>query len=170
MDPCPLAFQGEAAASFLFACVDPPAAFFFHVCMYIWGLDFLRRLRGSWPGVILASHRDCPWHLGGLLYMRRMRGSACGIFLYECIYIWGFYFVRRLRGSVPTAFWLLPGDARRPLGVVVVIFFYADCSDLCAQTLDRHTCPRTVASSGLSWARLGSPGLAWAFLGSPRLS
>ena len=29
---------------------------------------------------------------------------------------------------------------------------------------------RTVASSGLSWARLGSPGLAWAFLGYPELS
>ena len=50
------------------------------------------------------------------------------------------------------------------------LFFYTDCFDPCPQTLDRNTCPRTVASSGLSWARLGSPGLAWAFLGSPRLS
>ena len=120
--------------------------FFCHVCIYIWGLYFVRRLRGSWPGVILASPRDCPWHLGGLFYMRRLRGSACGIFFDDCIYIWGFYFVRRLRGSVPGAFWLLPGDALRTLGVVVVVFFYTDCSDLCPQTRDRNTCPRTVAS------------------------
>ena len=102
---------------------DPLAALFFHVCMYIRGSYFMRRLRGSWPGVILASPRDCPWHLGGLLYMRRMRGSAGGIFLHDCIYIWGLYFVRRLRGSVPAAFWLLPEDALRPLGVVVVLIF-----------------------------------------------
>ena len=119
---------------------------FFHVCIYIWALYFVRRLRGSWPGVILASPRDYPWHLGGLFYMRSLRGSACGIFFYDCIYIWGFYFVRRLQGSVPGAFWLLPGDALQPLGVVVVFFFYTNCSDLCSQTLDRHTCPRTVAS------------------------
>ena len=53
----------------------------FFSCLYVHlGLYFMRRLRGSWPAVILASPRDYPWHLGGLLYMRRMRGSACGIF------------------------------------------------------------------------------------------
>ena len=44
-------------------------------------------------------------------------------FSHDCIYIWGLYFVRRLRGSAPAAFWLLPADALWPLGVVVVVIF-----------------------------------------------
>ena len=44
--------------------------------------------------------------------------------LYDYIYITGLFFMRRLRGSVPAAFWLLPGDALRPLGVVVVVIFF----------------------------------------------
>ena len=40
------------------------------------------------------------------------------------VYVWGFYFVCRLRGSVPAACWLLPGDALRSLGVVVVVIFW----------------------------------------------
>ena len=67
-------------------------------------------------------------------------------FLYDRIYIWGFYFVRRLRGSVPAACWLLPG---MPCGLSVslwCLFFGTDCIDLCTQTLDRNTCSRTVAS------------------------
>ena len=141
------ALPGASGASFECAgCADPRAALFFHVCIYIWGLYFVRRLRGSWPGVILASPRDYPWHLGGLFYMRSLRGSACGIFFYDCIYIWGLYFVRRLRGSMPAAFWLLPG---MPCGLAVSLwwlFFYTDCIDLCPQTLDRNSCSRTVAS------------------------
>ena len=82
-------------------------------------------------------------------------------FLYECIYIWGFYFVRRLRGSVPTAFWLLPGDARRPLGVVVVVFS-KQTPAICVRKNLIVTPAReplqAKGSLGLVWAHLGSPG------------
>ena len=125
MDLRPLAFQGEAAVSFLGAgCVDPPAALFF-LCLYVHlGLIFYGLAAGilAWcdfglsQGLSLASRGPFVYAQGAWIRLRHF-------FLYECIYIWGFAFVRRLRGCVPAAFCLLPGDALRPLGVVVVVIF-----------------------------------------------
>ena len=80
VDLCPMAFQGEATASYLCAgYADPLKAVFFHVCIYSRSLHFMRRLRGSWPGVILGSPRDWRMRRGRSLIFGNTCGSACGI-------------------------------------------------------------------------------------------
>ena len=143
---------------------------FFHVCIYLWCLYFMRRLRGSWSAVFLGSPRDSLMHRGSFIYAQdawiRLR-HLFHMIVYTsgaCILCAGCRDPRLLHFGFSLGM---------PCGLSVSLwwlFFYTDCFDLCPQTLDRNTCPRTVASSGLSWARLGSPGLAWASLGSPRLS
>ena len=101
------------------------AACFYFIVLFIFrgGWYFLRRLRGSWPAVILASPRDCPWHLGGPLVYAQDMWIRLRHFFYMIVNTSGACILCRLRGSVPAAFWLLPGDALRPLGVAVVVIF-----------------------------------------------
>ena len=67
MDPCPLAFQGQAAASVLCAgCVDPPAALFFHVCNVHLGLIFYAQAAGILAWCHFGFSQGLSWHLGGL--------------------------------------------------------------------------------------------------------
>ena len=146
MDLGPLAFQGETAASFLWAgCVDPPAAFFFKfVCTadaYILcagcgdpGLVSFWSLPGTVPGISGASCicAGCVDPLAVFFYMIVYTSGAfilcagCGD---PCLLHFGF------SQGVPCG-----------LSVSLWWLFYTDCSDLCPQTLDRNTCPRTVAS------------------------
>ena len=79
---------------------------------------------------------------------------------------------------MPAAFWLLPRDALRPLGVVVWLCF-TQTAAICVRKHLIVTPAReplqskgSPGPSGLAWARLGSPGLScspelsWALLGS----
>ena len=176
-DPCLVSFwplpgtvPGISGASFGCAgCADPRAALFCFgfVCIYIWGLYFVRRLRGSVSGVILASPRGCPWRLGGLFYMRRLRRSACGIFFDDYIYIYIYTsgaFILCAGCGDPCLLhfgffqWLPCG-----LSVSLWWYFFTQTAAICVR---KHV---IVTPAREPLQAQGSPGLVWALLGSSGL-
>ena len=139
------ALRGLSEVSFACAgCGHPRPAFFVYDCIYIWGLYFVCRLRGSVPGVVLASPRGSharSWCSFGVLFY----AQAAAICVRKHLTVTPAREPLQSQGF-PGLVWALLGSTGLFWGLLAFL-----------------------GSPGFSWARLGSPGLFWAHLGSPGL-